>query len=310
MAENYYEILQVSPQASSTVIRAAYKAMAQQYHPDNYPDDGVMMRKINEAYDVLSDPGRRKKYDSEILKKNKNDGGMREKDSVKNGQKGTSSPEQKQEKEERGKDGEEEKKDYVMERLQNGSFPEKVFWVMATIVYLLVEGVVYIVQYAWGIILILLIIGIFTGHTGAAYSAVGDWLKNKLHFSTADNDEVEEVVDKEESDTDGIVEQDMKIEAIYEEDVQGDVYLLPDVAIKYYSEKELAHLTKEELRLARNEIYARHGRMFSSQDLQGYFEEKSWYVPVYTAEEFTDIEKDVFNEYEKANIVMIQKMEQ
>lgn len=69
----YYEILQVSENASSEVIRMAYKALAKKYHPDvfegdqNYAEE--QMKLINEAYDVLSDEERRKEYDRTIFRK-------------------------------------------------------------------------------------------------------------------------------------------------------------------------------------------------------------------------------------------------
>ena len=60
------------------------------------------------------------------------------------------------------------------------------------------------------------------------------------------------------------------------------------------------------LRLARNELYARRGRIFDDEDLQRYFESKSWYEPRYTKDEFleewfTDIElynRDLIKAYE------------
>jgi uncharacterized membrane protein YvbJ len=54
-------------------------------------------------------------------------------------------------------------------------------------------------------------------------------------------------------------------------------YILPDSDKKFLSEGDIASLTKEELRLARNEIYARHGYVFKSADLQKYFSSKPWY---------------------------------
>jgi hypothetical protein len=54
-------------------------------------------------------------------------------------------------------------------------------------------------------------------------------------------------------------------------------YILPASDKKVMSEGDVVNLTKEQLRLARNEIYARHGYVFKSQDLQTYFSNKSWY---------------------------------
>lgn len=54
-------------------------------------------------------------------------------------------------------------------------------------------------------------------------------------------------------------------------------YVLPNSSSKVLTDSDVAHLTKSELILARNEIYARHGRTFKKQELQDYFNSKSWY---------------------------------
>lgn len=65
---NYYEILQITPNASEEVIKAAYKALVKKYHPDNGAIDGIeKMQLINDAYRTLSDPFRRKEYDKTLL---------------------------------------------------------------------------------------------------------------------------------------------------------------------------------------------------------------------------------------------------
>jgi calcineurin-like phosphoesterase family protein len=65
--EDYYEILQVSRSAESEVIDAAYKKLAQKYHPDvnRNADAAERMKKINAAYEVLGNHERRKDYDAE-----------------------------------------------------------------------------------------------------------------------------------------------------------------------------------------------------------------------------------------------------
>ncbi|MGE0491890.1 MAG: DnaJ domain-containing protein [Vulcanimicrobiota bacterium] len=61
---DYYEILQVAPDAEPEVISFAYKALAKKYHPDHRgPDGQEKMALINEAYEVLRDPARREAYD-------------------------------------------------------------------------------------------------------------------------------------------------------------------------------------------------------------------------------------------------------
>lgn len=86
----------------------------------------------------------------------------------------------------------------------------------------------------------------------------------------------------------------------------GYGYILEDSARRYLSEDELIYMSKDELRLARNEIFARHGRMFDSLDLQGYFNSMEWYYGTVPANEF---DESVLNEYEKANLVLIKDVE-
>lgn len=63
---DYYSILGVLPDAEDIVIRAAYKALAQKYHPDRCLDKEEAARRmaeVNQAYDVLGNPQRRQTYD-------------------------------------------------------------------------------------------------------------------------------------------------------------------------------------------------------------------------------------------------------
>ena len=66
-----YEILQVSENASPEIIEKAYKTLAKKYHPDlqeeaNKSRAEAMMKKINEAYDVLGNEEKRKTYNAEL----------------------------------------------------------------------------------------------------------------------------------------------------------------------------------------------------------------------------------------------------
>ena len=64
---DFYELLGVSPTAEDIVIQAAYKAMMRRYHPDTNatPEAEARAKAINEAYDVLRDPERRRRYDAQ-----------------------------------------------------------------------------------------------------------------------------------------------------------------------------------------------------------------------------------------------------
>lgn len=65
-ARGYYAVLGVSPFASIGVIKAAYRVLAKECHPDSggVTDGGARFRFLTEAYDVLSDPARRAEYDN------------------------------------------------------------------------------------------------------------------------------------------------------------------------------------------------------------------------------------------------------
>ena len=69
----YYQILGVTPSAEDVVIRAAYKALVQRYHPDKYQGDPAeatrIVQELVEAYSILSDPEKRKTYDIWLRRK-------------------------------------------------------------------------------------------------------------------------------------------------------------------------------------------------------------------------------------------------
>lgn len=63
--KDYYALLGISPNATQEEIRLAFRQMARVYHPDvnNAPDAETRFREINEAYEILADPEKRKSYD-------------------------------------------------------------------------------------------------------------------------------------------------------------------------------------------------------------------------------------------------------
>jgi len=63
---DYYEVLGLDKSADDGAIKKAYRSLAKKYHPDLNPGDKeaeASFKEVNEAYDVLSDPDKRKKYD-------------------------------------------------------------------------------------------------------------------------------------------------------------------------------------------------------------------------------------------------------
>lgn len=83
-------------------------------------------------------------------------------------------------------------------------------------------------------------------------------------------------------------------------------YILPNSGYEYITESDLAPLSKDEIRIARNEIYARRGRRFQDKELQAYFNQFDWYEGIYEPNEFSN---DWLNQYEKQNLITITNYE-
>lgn len=90
------------------------------------------------------------------------------------------------------------------------------------------------------------------------------------------------------------------------DDSVGNDYILPDSSKRKLKKSDLKGLSKEELRIARNEIYARHGRRFNDKQLQKYFDNQSWYEGTVAADDFSE---DVLNSIEKKNAAFIKQFE-
>ena len=86
----------------------------------------------------------------------------------------------------------------------------------------------------------------------------------------------------------------------------SEQYLIPGSELRYITEAELAGMTPQILRYARNEIFAKHGRIFNSQELSGYFNLMPWYKGTIPANQF---DESVFNDFERKNINLIAEKE-
>ena len=114
----------------------------------------------------------------------------------------------------------------------------------------------------------------------------------------ADYDDQDEEYDDSE-DADG--------NTLEDKTVSQKKYILPMSSKRKLKEKDLKKLGAKKRRIARHEIYARHGRMFQDQELQDYFDRKDWYTPSIAPEDFSDAAE--LSKLERRNIAFIQKHE-
>ena len=93
---------------------------------------------------------------------------------------------------------------------------------------------------------------------------------------------------------------------VAEADAKAYEFIIPDVDIEYLSSADIQDMPLQVVCYAKNEIYARHGRMFQSQELTNYFEEQLWYYGCISPSEFSS---SVLNVYETANIKLLSDRE-
>lgn len=94
-----------------------------------------------------------------------------------------------------------------------------------------------------------------------------------------------------------------------EDKIPNNEYIFPKSDIEYLSDNEIENFSTDELALARNEIIARHGRIFTDEKYKSYFESKNWYEGTVEPEVFDASYEKELNDIEKANIELIKKYE-
>ena len=85
---------------------------------------------------------------------------------------------------------------------------------------------------------------------------------------------------------------------------QSGSYILPQSSERLLTDSDVDGMSYEELQMAINEIYARHGRKFSSQSVQNYFDGQSWYQGTVEPDDFSD---SVFSQIESQNVLFLLK---
>lgn len=90
-----------------------------------------------------------------------------------------------------------------------------------------------------------------------------------------------------------------------EEDLASALYLMPDSADRYLEVSDIEGYSRDEIQMIINEIYAKHGREFHTQENIDYFSAQDWYEPV--AGKSDEEIANEFNAYEKANVELLCK---
>lgn len=165
-----------------------------------------------------------------------------------------------------------------------------------------------------------------TVHTGFPWKAViacavialfvGAFLYNRSHVSSEEqaiinymNEQQAQIssdtVEAEPVSAEDVQNTDSDEEAVSEENDASSTYLMPDSAECYLEASDIEGYSHDEIQLIINEIYARHGREFTTQENIDYFSVQDWYEPV-SGKSDEEINNE-FNAYEKANIELLCK---
>lgn len=123
----------------------------------------------------------------------------------------------------------------------------------------------------------------------------GDSSSSSSSYSTdsSSSDSSDSYSTYENSDED-YEDYDYDDEDYYEEDDSSSEYIFPYSDTECLTAADVKGLSATEINLAKNELYARHGRIFDRQDLQQYFESCSWYYGEYTRTEWEQLGDDYF----------------
>lgn len=161
-----------------------------------------------------------------------------------------------------------------------------------------------------GVLVLLALVGVLLlGANGKKESDVNEKPSTNVQSEEADVEtEEQEQVDDEETvnPEESAPEEEVNTPSQDVATIDSE-YILPKSNQEKLSRADLEGLTKEQLRLARNEIYARHGMIFGVEDLDQYFASKSWYTPTISYADFDNkVEMSII---EEQNIILIQQVE-
>ncbi len=122
-----------------------------------------------------------------------------------------------------------------------------------------------------------------------------------------ENGETQENIQEEPKEEQTTVNTQKKEESEEQPENQSQEYIFSDSNSRYLSEEEIRSIDADKLRIARNEIFARHGYIFNDEELSQYFNSTSWYDGTIPSDQF-DMDA-VLNDFEKKNIELIERAE-
>lgn len=157
------------------------------------------------------------------------------------------------------------------------------------------------------------VVGLFTvgpfGSSNASVAPVQGSVQQQAPAATTDQgDSASDAAADQQTTETPAQDEAATSEKVNHASTSNDDYVLPDATSHVYTTEELSGLSAWDLKVARNEIYARHGRKFNDAELQSYFDSKSWYHAQYSPEEF-DAQSGILNDTELANVDVLRSAE-
>lgn len=165
------------------------------------------------------------------------------------------------------------------------------------------------------VLLIVVFIVVFRGKFANSQNDIeNEPVMNDIEDESLSDDKIYDEIEQEENESSVLDSDDESTKQQYEysdeiinSETNTDLeYILPESDSRYLEMADLEGMTADECRIARNELFARHGRLFDDEELQAYFNSKSWYIGTIEPDDFSD---DMFNEYEIANRELIIQFE-
>lgn len=125
-------------------------------------------------------------------------------------------------------------------------------------------------------------------------------------FSLSQDELATTVREEAETEAESETESETETESEIEVDTRSE-YIFPDMDTRYLTQDEVSKLSLQAVCYAKNELYARHGRKFLSQELKDYFNDKTWYEGTVDPDSFSP---GVFNTYENDNLLLLVSAEE